>query len=390
MTHIAVIGAGVIGAAVARQLAGRGARVTLYEARSPGAGTSTTTFAWVNANNKSPRSYHDLNVAGMAEHVELAAAPRRGEPWWFPTGRLEWAGTAEHDADLTARTDRLAGLGYPVRWLSPPQATDLEPDLRLPSTVERVAHFPAEGHVLPAVLLAHLLGGAREAGAALRAGTRVVTVAPMSTGVHLRLADGSTEIVDAAVTCAGRWTTPLLATAGINVPLADPDRAGSAAVGFLAWTAPLVARLARVVITSEITMRPDGGGRLVLQHVPEDTAADPAAPPPPDGPLAARLRTGLSRVLTGAGDAAITDVRVGQRALPVDGRTVCGPADPGSRLYTIATHSGITLAPLLARLAATEILTGTPDERLTPFRPDRFTAVPPGTAPTAARRPGDQ
>ena len=62
--------------------------------------------------------------------------------------------------------------------------------------------------------------------------------------------------------------------------------------------------------------------------------------------------------------------RLGVRPMPPDGHPIVGPLLPG--LYAADTHSGITRGPLLGRLVAAEILTGTPDPRLAPYRPDRF------------------
>ncbi|MER6985013.1 FAD-binding oxidoreductase, partial [Streptomyces carpinensis] len=65
-------------------------------------------------------------------------------------------------------------------------------------------------------------------------------------------------------------------------------------------------------------------------------------------------------------------LRVGQRALPADGLTVAGFLGDNARIYTVATHSGITLGPLLGRLAAQELLTGDPEDLLADFRPERL------------------
>ena len=54
---VVVIGAGVIGVSVAVELARRGAKVTIVESEWPGAGTSSTSYAWVNSNSKEPVSY---------------------------------------------------------------------------------------------------------------------------------------------------------------------------------------------------------------------------------------------------------------------------------------------------------------------------------------------
>jgi len=43
-------------------------------------------------------------------------------------------------------------------------------------------------------------------------------------------------------------------------------------------------------------------------------------------------------------------------------------------LYLAATHSGVTMGPLLGRLIAREVLTGRTDARLASFRPARLVA----------------
>jgi len=60
--NVVVVGAGLIGAAVAADLARGGCAVTVLESNQFAAGTSGATFAWTNAGGKQPRSYFDLNV----------------------------------------------------------------------------------------------------------------------------------------------------------------------------------------------------------------------------------------------------------------------------------------------------------------------------------------
>jgi glycine/D-amino acid oxidase-like deaminating enzyme len=58
--------------------------------------------------------------------------------------------------------------------------------------------------------------------------------------------------------------------------------------------------------------------------------------------------------------------------MPADGRSAIGPVPGLSGYYLIFTHSGVTLGPLLGKLAAAEILGGHEVAQLTPFRPDRL------------------
>src|SRR5262245_31091076 len=58
---VAVIGVGIVGASAVYALARAGARVVALDAGVPGAGTSGTSFAWVNSVRKEPEVYHRLN-----------------------------------------------------------------------------------------------------------------------------------------------------------------------------------------------------------------------------------------------------------------------------------------------------------------------------------------
>ncbi|PSK99623.1 glycine/D-amino acid oxidase-like deaminating enzyme [Murinocardiopsis flavida] len=391
--HIAVIGAGAVGLAIARELVREGARVTVLERRHPGAGTSATSFAWINAHLKRPASYQALNRAGLLAHHALHNDLTEGPRWFVPTGNLEWAADPAHATALTAAAAAVEEQGGTVERLTADQARALEPGVRIPAGVESAVLFADEGYVLPGEFLGRLLTDAIAGGAELRAPAEVRAIDAGADGARITLADGTELAADAVVTAVGRWTEPLLADAGVHVPMADPDAAGGATVGYLAYTAPAPVRLNRVLTTSTLNVRPDGNGRLVLQGLDLDPAADPGAAqqPGPGSPVARTLRDRLAETVVGGEYAEIEQVRVGQRALPADGLTVCGFTDDRRTLYTVATHSGITLAPALAPMVAAEVLGGSPAGLLADFRPTRFTpGRRPGTRLAQARLPGEQ
>jgi glycine/D-amino acid oxidase-like deaminating enzyme len=127
--RIAVIGLGVVGASVARALTLRGVDVTVFERAAALAGTSGTSFAWINSHNKNPRAYHNLNVAGMAEHVALAQSGGAQPSWLVRTGTLEWAEGAAEGGRLARSAAELTDRGYPVEWITEKQTRELVPDL---------------------------------------------------------------------------------------------------------------------------------------------------------------------------------------------------------------------------------------------------------------------
>ncbi|GAA3654199.1 FAD-binding oxidoreductase [Nonomuraea antimicrobica] len=379
--RVVVIGAGVVGSAVAAGLTRRGARVTVLEAGTPGAGTTSTSVAWVNANNKTPKEYFDLNHAGVWAHHQLPG------DWFFPTGNLECAVTAEHKELLEERVGRLLGLGYPVERVTAGRALALEPDLvPLPPDTEYV-FFPCEAYVQPLRLLGRLLGEARDGGATVECGAEVTGIETVGSGVKVTVADGRVFAGDVVVTCAGRWTQRVAALAGATVPMLDPAESGTLTNGFLITTTPVPARLSRVLTTAALNLRPDGGGRVLLQSLPLDGLADPAVPVP--GEVPAEMLALLSGVLRATEGAAVERAVVGQRAMPGDGLTVAGFADADRRVYTVATHSGVTLAPLLMREVAGEVF-GEESALLGPFRPSRFADGTAGPPLSPARHPGRQ
>jgi D-hydroxyproline dehydrogenase subunit beta len=184
------------------------------------------------------------------------------------------------------------------------------------------------------------------------------------------LASGEELAADLVVTCAGRWTGELLEAAGVEIPMTDPEPAGSPAVGLLVTTTPVLARLRHVIYAEGLMIRPDGAGRLMLHGDPQDARVrhdSPTSPPPaPAHELVAQLRT----MLRGTDTAAIETARIGIRSLPADRMPVVGAVRNG--LYVVATHSGITLSPLLGELVAEELVHDRQQAVLERFRPARF------------------
>ena len=58
--------------------------------------------------------------------------------------------------------------------------------------------------------------------------------------------------------------------------------------------------------------------------------------------------------------------------MPKDGYPVVGFAPEAPDVYFAVTHSGVTLAPILGRAAALEILEGVSLDLLADYRPARF------------------
>lgn len=363
--RVIVVGAGVLGASVARHLAVGGAEVHLVDRWSPGGGTSATTFSWTNANRKPDPDHFRLNTAGMAEHVALARQ-LPGPPAYVGSGSLFLADAAS-EPWLAENVERLRGSGYEARFVDAEEAVRTAGDLRVPSSVTSIAAFPGEGYVLPHRLVDNLVADATRRGATVSTGE--VERIEEADGVTVSLRDGAVLRGDRLVLAAGRWSEDLAATAGLSLPVVTDTGRGSPIIGLLGYVRSPQLDLRCVVHSPRLNLRPDTGGQAVVQALDLNPTVDPAAPVPPDDVEVVAQR--FAELTASQPDVDIS-FRVGYRSLPADGLPVAGFASPLARVYALVAHSGITLAPLLGRSAAEELLADREEPMLRSFRPGRF------------------
>ncbi|HET8678503.1 MAG TPA: FAD-dependent oxidoreductase [bacterium] len=361
-----MIGAGVIGASLAYRLARAGAAVTLLEAHQVGGGTSGASFAWTNSNGKTPRAYHDLNVAGMRAHTAL-----RDEfdttRWWHGSGNIEWATDGTRRQALQTKVDRLRSWDYSAERLTPQQLIEMEPAVNSASVADAaIAYYPEEGWV-DAVPYAHAMAEAAvRHGARLRTGARVTSLHVSGGRVtEARIADGESFGGDVIVNCAGHWADEVAGLAGARLPLASR-------AGLLVLTPPVPARPQRILHAPQCSIRSDAGGRLMLHADELDDQLRRDAPPGPSAPVVREVIRRAAHVLPALRSVSAEAACVGMRPIPADGLSAVGPLPSLKGYYAVVTHSGVTLAPFLASAVANELVHGRAEPLLEPFRPSRF------------------
>lgn len=359
---VAVVGAGIIGSSVAYRLSEGGAEVVLIDGAEPGSGTTSASFAWVNANNKLPREYFELNLAGMREH-ELLRDEMGGE-WFHPTGNLIQA-TDEEQEELEKRVGRLRSWSYAAEMLTASTVNEeLEPEAVIPNPETRVAHFPEESWVDAPALTRALVKAAGRNGARTLVGNAVQGIEVGGEGVTLRLEDGDTVHADAVVNATGARAASVAEMVGRMLPL-DVFR------GLLVRVAVPGDPLGRLIHTPHVNVRPDGPGYVLLHHDSVDAKLTDDFAGMED-PLCAELLERARRVFPALAEAEVVEARFGLRPVPADGHSCVGALYEIPGYYEAVTHSGVTLGPLVGRLLSREILTGQVDPLIAPFRPDRF------------------
>ncbi len=364
--RVGVVGAGILGASIAYHLAQDGAEVHIFEKAHPGSGATGDSFAWINATfDKRPKAYFDLNRLGM---VGYRALEKRGldlQVDW--NGSLEWTQEESAGERLRLAVEQQRAWGYDSRLVDLQELRQLEPGLAVDAVSE--ACFTAEeGTVDPVAATNRLLQAAQTAGAVLLNDCEVLAIESRS-GRLLSVSTTHGDFpVDCLVLAAGTSTDTLASLAGIQIPLVDSP-------GVLLHLLPPAAApagkvesvITRVVLGPEAHLLQRRDGRIVI-------GADFGG-----GALETATQSNVQELLRRATDAfplldgaTIERVSTGWRPMPKDGFPIVGFARQTPCIYPVVTHSGVTLAPLLGRLAALEILQGYEVDLLAPFRPERF------------------
>lgn len=349
--QIVVIGAGVIGASIAFQLARRGHGVTILDGQGIAAGASGRSFGWINASYFLDEAHYRLRLEGIAAHRRLCetlpGCPTRwpGCLWFEETGAAQAAFASE-----------LCALDYPVEsWDSARIRRELP---QLGTVPESALFLPGEGAVDPALLAARLIAAS---GARLWRGVAAEALVEAQGRVAGVLTGQGVLDADAVVVAAGTGAPALVEPLGVALPMLSRP-------GLILKTPPLPPVLPLVLWGPGGELRQDEAGRLVMPTAAnhQGDAAETIA-----GLAGAHAEAAMARLraLLPEVQAEWDEVALAHRPVPGDGLPVIGQALPG--LWLAVMHSGATLAAITGELMAQEI-EGGDSPLLAPFRPRRF------------------
>lgn len=384
-----VVGAGFIGSSVALGLARRGINVTVIDRRNldegdPGEATAAS-WAWINANDKTPLDYFTLNSVGMAMWRDDPALKHL--PVW--RGSLVRRNLAEVGAET--HNGAQDGAYYCTGPLDRESVLELEPTAQFlsleDSTSEEqrgaVFFYPDEGHVDPIDAVQVLREEATKFGVSF-IGNLDVTAIDLDESGHaqsVRLEDGSVMEADVIVAAAGIelasdkfGSVPMLKQPGAiafahrnvqpDLGRRDTDSLHRILVDTLNKSHVLQRRDGQLVV---------GGGHLQVGGI--QSVANSKRLQNTDYGTATEAGAELMKAACRVAPAALVGAKLAytkeaDRPIPEDGYPAIGFDRSGC--YTVVTHSGITLGPLLGELVGGEISQGIRYDLLENFRPTRF------------------
>ena len=373
---VAVVGAGIVGSCIAYNLAKRGADVVVLDKSLPAQQASGNTFAWINASypNK-PDSYLNLRRASLSEYRSLAADVDLPIRWG---GSLEWvddpAAEALLKSDVTAYAER---PGAATSIVDAETARRIEPNVEFGSATT-FAHSTDDGAIDSPVAAQTIFDRTLELGAEGRLFTEVKRLRRRRNQTRIITALGNID-VDRVIIAAGIGTAEIAASVDDRV-----DTITRSTPGIIATTEPVPEMLNGVLYGPGFHLHQQNDGRVVIGEkagAPGSDAHESLSRTRPNAfPDASTANRHALRLL-GAAQAMLPklsaakqiDVGIGWRPMPQDGLPMVGYGD-NSGVYYATMHSGVSLAPIIGKLVAAEILDDLRVDALEPFRPGRLTA----------------
>src|SRR6266511_416434 len=355
-SRIVIAGGGMIGANIAYQLAKRGASVTLLERSQPATGATAKSFAWINA-KKRPHDYFDLSRLGIYawRQLDRELAGKLPVMWG---GSVEWRADDQARSAFAEQVRSFQEWGYATRLIDEQQLRALEPKI-VPGPTAAAAHWEDEGQADPVGATELILAQAVKAGARVEFPAEVTGLDLQDQKLRaVRTTKGDIE-ADVLVIACGADTARVAAMAAINVPLRD-------APGVLVHVPPQPRLVEHVILSPLGNIKQKVDGRIV-------TGIDFGAGGGDDSREAGeRFLKNIAAVLPPLGRLSVEKMTKGYRPMPQDGRPIVGFPAGRSDIYVTVMHSGVTLGPLVGRLAALEILDRVQVDLLSPYRLERF------------------
>jgi len=359
---VIVIGGGIIGCSIARELAGAGCRVTLLERDKAGSEASAAAAGilcpQLEAEASSPLL--ELGLASLALYADFAEALRRetGIDPELDTGGTLIPDMTRDDALASERIFRWQHAAkLPIERLSAKEIASLEQHLS--DNILGGIFFPKTGRVNPVALTRALAISARARGAEIREGCPVVGL--RSSGERVQgavLANGETLEADTTVLASGAWSSAFLPKVRIQVM---PVR-GQMLV-FESHRPPR----RHVLVTPRAYLVSRRDGTILVGSTTELVGFQKGVTPKAMMKLTASAMA-LDPTLESAD---FVSAWSGLRPGSSDGLPLIGPVGPGLVAATGHYRNGIVLAPITAALITEWIIRGKTSLSLEAFSPLR-------------------
>ncbi|EUB99930.1 FAD dependent oxidoreductase [Rhizobium sp. CF080] len=359
---VIVIGAGVVGAALAYGLARKGRSVVVLDGADRDLRAARANFGliWVQGKGSDAPAYSALTRQssdlwpGFLNELSNISTSR--VDYARPGGLVYCLSEMEY-ANRHAVNERTHNQGAQAdtEMVSRVQLERMLPAVTLGPDVVGASYCRLDGHVNPLQLLAALHRAIAALGGKILFRNPIDRIMPVSGGFRVSVSDGTLQ-APRVVVAAG------LATPGLTEPLG--------------LAMPLKSERGQILVTERVApilpfpasgLRQSADGTVMIGATNEkiaDTAVTAAS--------ATKLAQRATRIIPALGSARLVRQWAGLRVLPLDKTPIYAESSDHPGLFAVACHSGVTLAAAHTDVIAPAIANGRLPDDLAPFSNGRF------------------
>ena len=359
--NVIVVGAGVAGSAIAYEMARRGARVHLIDARAPGRGATFASAGIltpaIEGHNPELLRLTSCSLGLYDEFIRQVSEDAGFQVDYARNGTLQVAFTDDQSATLKDSARRLESIGVEHTLLDAREAIAMEPALS--TAIVSALRLPRQGYVSAGQLVDALVQGAAKYGVSVTS-ARVERIDEGARGVSVQVAHQTFE-ADAVVVAAGSWSIPIGAIERVPV-------------------IPIRGQLLHLRVNESIASQVLWGPQCYMVQWRDLTVLVGATVE--DVGFDERTTVEGVRMLLNAAAALVPaldraqwqQARVGLRPKTEDELPAIGRSSTMPHVFyaTGLYRNGVLLAPLTAMLVADLVLEGREHDELATVRPDRL------------------
>jgi len=352
---ILVVGSGIIGASIALSCVNLGADVVVLEKNKLGGAASSNSFGWINASFAESPAYFDLRNTAVDAFRNLKtelnlndSVSWQGTLWWEDSGQ-----------ELKKQFNNLLDRGYAAKLLNKNEIKSLEPNLK--DVPEAAIFTPLEGAAEADRVAVKMMSKLTDQGGKVISGCKVEGLKFKKGRVSSAQTNIGEMSCDMVALATGAAAEKSLLGFEWNLPMQNKK-------GLIVQTSPVSHIINHVLMTNDVHFKQNTDGTLTAGEIfsgdldENIVALD----------LASDVLSRISRKLDSSTNFIPTNIKIGTRPVPIDGFPVVGNIEGHKGVFVAVMHSGVTLAPLIGQLLASEMLKTSKSPLLETFRPSRF------------------
>ena len=340
VSDVIVIGAGIIGLSVAFHLAKKGIKTIVLDKDTSESGASVSCPGEINLQSKVPNFYLALSIASVNYYPEFISQ-LDVDPEFRQRGGITVLETEKEYNDKLDLIQKQKGVyGYKITVLDTKDALKLEPSFS--PHIKGLAFCPLEGSINPFLLILGIKEALKKMGAKIKNSNTVLHIKKLNESFMVSTSQGI-YLAKYIVNCAGLGVNQIGKMININIPI-YPSR------GQLMVTE----RWPKIFNYYVCTLNQTKTGNIVIGMTDEINVNSKKVT---YGGLEEMAKRAV-RIVPILRNVHIIRTWAGVRVKPLDQLPILGSCKKVQNFFVAVSHSGFVLGPILGKLMAELIISG--------------------------------